>query len=336
MGLFKNKKDNIDINKIDKVTSNKVSLDCNRYKVSLQNNNCKPSVVISDYEIDLDLSKMVEINNLTIMSKSNALLSFFVPETIGKINNSVLSKELLASDIPFKDLTKSKAFKSAKRGFVLGNEGIIDQANFSKVNTQKAKVANGVGTAFNVVSFVVGQYNMVQIGKELQMINNNLNEIISYNKFKELGEIKMLIEVAESLSKFQIENMNNEELRKQAISQIVELRNKTISLLNKTNLEIQSITNSNVKKLDDFKNKLEKILYRKQCQQLLFSIIEKLGELDYAYNRGDKSLENAFCFRNKQLEECNLIADKIKAFNSIVLNIFVLMYNSIFIFYQKF
>lgn len=248
-----------------------------------------------------DLNYLAEITDKKVLAKiDNAIPA--VAKIISSVDagNKVKNLgELYQVVIPKgAELYKSKSMESAVRGFYKmdGVKGIAGNANLVKADGAAYKnlaVLNTVNAVMSVASMVVGQYFMTQINGELEGISSSVQEIADFQKNEYKSKVYTLIAEVQKASTFQVEIIDNNELRNRELQHLKSLEHECAELIGQANFSIEEIS----KKYDiDFKN-YEKTVDEAelwcQYQSVLLEVMNKLSELTYAMNLGAISLDNS-------------------------------------------
>ena len=119
-------------------------------------------------------------------------------------------------------LSNSKAMEGAVRGIYHDAGGIKGHANFVAVQAQKgtAVVANTAAAAMGVASMVVGQYYMKQINTKLGKISDGISKISDFQDNEYRSRVFSLLAHIKKIADFQVEILENNELRFSKISQL--------------------------------------------------------------------------------------------------------------------
>ena len=197
-------------------------------------------------------------------------------------------------------LDKSRAVKDTFRGtFREAKNSIQGQANFKPIDgaVTASQVANVTNAVMNVGSMVVGQYYMSEINSKLDDIDGNLNKISSFQNDEYKSKIMALSAEVKKISEFQIEVLENEEIRKRKLDKLDSLEHKTAELLGQANLALD-----NYKQSKDFKEYEKQIKSADEWfryQQILLDILYQIDNLIYVLNSGNVSKEQCFSLFDK-------------------------------------
>lgn len=194
-------------------------------------------------------------------------------------------------------LTQSRSMGGAVRGFYRGAENIRGHANLVAVdgNMGRGVAAMGVANAaMGVASMVVGQYYMTQINNRLDTISNDIKQITGFQGNKYKSKVYALIAGVQKSSTFQMETMENEELRQRELMHLKNLEHECAELLGQANLTLQDYTKKNGLGYEEYEKAVSSANRWYQYQQILLEIMGKIGELTYALNLGAVSKD--YCY----------------------------------------
>jgi len=182
-----------------------------------------------------DESKLVEITDSKVLARVNNLVPGLAQAGIAgsnavqaaKAGNEVLYRAIIPAGAK---LTNSQAMEGAVRGFYRGADGIQGHANLVAVQAQKgtAVVANTAAAAMGVASMVVGQYYMTQINAELGEISDGISKISDFQDNEFRSRVFSLVAHVKKIADFQIEIIENDELRLSKIAQLDILQHRCL------------------------------------------------------------------------------------------------------------
>jgi len=194
-------------------------------------------------------------------------------------------------------LSDSKAMQGAVRGLYHGADGIKGHANLVAVdgnmggNLAAINVANA---AMGVASMVVGQYYMTQINDQLGEINGELNKIGAFQDKEYESKIYALVAEVQKCSQFQVEIIENEELRRRELDHLMTLEHECSQLLGQANLTLKEYENKRGLDYASYEKQVKEAQTWYQYQQILLEVMFKIEELTYTLNLGQVSKENCF------------------------------------------
>ena len=242
-------------------------------------------------------SKLIEITDSNVLTRINHLVPGLAQSSNAVRNASQVAKQsgtLYKAVIPSgATLTKSATNSNAFRGIYHGAKGVKGHANLVPVDVgQGATVAaNTAAAAMNVGSLVVGQYYMTKINDELEEINKNISMISDFQDNEFRSKVFSLLAHIEKLANFQVEILDNDELRLSKISQLDNLEVQSTELLGQVNLTLIGSIKENKLKYSVYEKDLENMEKWHMYQQSLMKILSKISELKYTLHFGEVSRE---------------------------------------------
>lgn len=194
-------------------------------------------------------------------------------------------------------LTHSLDMDGAVRGFYHGADGIKGHANFVAVDGNPANglaTMSAVNAVMGVASMVVGQYYMTQINGKLDEINDEISRIANFqdNEFK--SKVYALTAAIQKCSTFQLEIMDNDELRNRELIRLDNLEHECTELLGQANLMLNEYSQRNNLKYGDYEKSVYDANSWFQYQQILLELLGKIEDLIFTLNKGAVSKENCF------------------------------------------
>lgn len=199
-----------------------------------------------------DESRLVEITDSKVLARVNNLVPGLAQAGLAgsnavqaaKAGNEVLYRAIIPAGAK---LTNSQAMEGAVRGFYRGADGIQGHANLVAVQAQKgtAVVANTAAAAMGVASMVVGQYYMTQINAELGEISDGISKISDFQDNEFRSRVFSLVAHVKKIADFQVEILENDELRLSKIAQLDSLEEECTQLLGQVNLTLAGFAKKN-------------------------------------------------------------------------------------------
>ncbi len=246
-----------------------------------------------------DENKLFEISDSRVLTHVNNLIPGLA-QVGNVVNNAVQAAQgngevLYRAIIPVgAKLTDSKAMGGAVRGIYHGADGIRGHANLVAVEAQKgtAVVANTAAAAMGVASMVVGQYYMPQINAELGEISDGISKIADFQDNEYRSRVFSLVAHVKKIADFQIEILENTELRLSKISQLDSLEEECTQLLGQANLALVGYTDKNNLDYDAYEKELTEVQNWYMYQKSLLDMINKISELRYTLHLGAVSREH--------------------------------------------
>lgn len=270
-----------------------------------------------------DENVLHEITDKNILIRLNGLLpqlaniagdkikENIVNRAVHNINNMELYQVLIPNGAV---LDKSKEVVGAVRAnFRDGGGRIAGQANLVKVKPNQiaqvqktAEMTNIVANAMNVGAMVVGQYYMTEINDKLEQMQGGIDKISEFQERQFKARILALIVKIGKIAKFNMEIIENDEIRKRSLDNLSRHEDEAIELLQQVNLSIDDLISKNQN--NDYNNyeknigEFEKLT---QYQQYLLSILEEIGRLNYFLNKGTSSSEMCYSVFEMYIKESN-------------------------------
>ena len=250
----------------------------------------------SEYKIDEN--QLVEIKDNKVLAHVNNLVPGLAQ--VGNVANNAVQAVQTNGETLYRailpagaKLADSKAMEGAVRGFYNGTEGIKGHANWMAVETQNATtaVANTAAAAMGVASMVVGQYYMTQINAELGEISDGISKISDFQDNEYRSRVFSLIAHVKKISDFQVEILENNELRLSKITQLDGLEEECTQLLGQANLTLVDYAKKSEFEFNDYEKKLKKANVWYEYQQSLLDILYKISDLRYTLHMGYVSRE---------------------------------------------
>lgn len=244
-------------------------------------------------EAFFDESRLFEITDSKVLAHVNNLVPGLA-QAGNAVNNAVQTaretgETLYRVLIPTgAKLSDSKTMEGAVRGIYHGTDGINGHANLVAVKTQEgtAVAANTVAAAMGVTSMIVGQYYMTQIHAELGVISNGISKISSFQDNEYRSKVFSLIAHVEIISDFQIEIIENNDLRLTKISQLDSLEEECTQLLGQANLTLAEFAERTNLDYKEYEKALGDAHNWFMYQTSLLDILYKISELRYTLYLG--------------------------------------------------
>lgn len=248
-------------------------------------------------EFIVDKSKLVEITNSKFLARVNNLVPGLA-QAGNAANNAVQavqanSEVLYRAIIPAgAKLTNSNSMENAVRGLYHDADGIKGHANLVAVEAQKgtAVVAN-TAAAMGVASMVVGQYYMTQINAELGIITDGISKISDFQDNEYRSRVFSLIAHVKKIADFQVEILENNELRLSKIAQIDSLEEECTQLLGQANLTLAGYATKKDLDYEVYEKEVNEAQNWYLYQKSLLDILYKISDLRYTLHLGAVSRE---------------------------------------------
>lgn len=250
-------------------------------------------------EVILDETKLVEIIDSKVLSYVNNLVPGLAQ--VGNVVNNAAQAAQANGEVLYRaiipvgaKLTDSKAMEGAVRGIYHGADGIRGHANLVTVEAQKgtAVVANTAAAAMGVASMIVGQYYMTQINAELGEISYGISKISDFQDNEYRSRVFSLVIHVKKITDFQVEILENQELRFSKISQLDSLEEECTRLLGQANLALAGYTKKSNLDYDAYEKELPEVQNWYMYQKSLLDVLYKISELRYTLHMGAVSREH--------------------------------------------
>lgn len=195
-------------------------------------------------------------------------------------------------------LDKSRAMEGAVRSsYREVANSIKGQANWMAVDNGVANnlaKLNVVNAAMGAAAMVVGQYYMTQINDQLKDITAGIEKIADFQEKEFKSKVYALVAEVQKSSTFQVETMENNELRNRELTHLKSLEHECAQLLGQANLSLQEITGKKNLDYAEYEKLISKAEIWYQYQQILLEVMYKISDLSYALNLGAISRENSY------------------------------------------
>lgn len=307
----KEKKKKLDISYSNEIIPN---TDCEVSPINEEFLALMPKIEFLPTEINLDEKPIHEISDGNVVAKLDAL----VPQIVQNFNNHVKNKSIeeLLNKVkegniyqviipPDAKLYDSKKLQGAFRGGYNINNKLAGQANLIPIDAENLTViSNTVADVMNISSMVVGQYYMAQIDTKMTEMQEGIDKIYDFQQTEFKARIIVLIGKVGNISKFNIEIIENDELRKRSLDDLSRYRDDAVELLQQVNLTIENIVSKgHNNEFDKYKESIEEVDKLISFQQYLFSILEEIGRLIYLLNKGTVSSDYCYSLYNIYIEQ---------------------------------
>lgn len=260
-----------------------------------------------------DESRLVEITDSKVLARVNNLVPGLAQAGVAgtnavqaaKAGNEVLYRAIIPAGAK---LTNSQAMEGAVRGFYRGADGIQGHANLVAVQAQKgtAVVANTAAAAMGVASMVVGQYYMTQINAELGEISDDISKISDFQDNEFRSRVFSLVAHVKKIADFQVEILENDELRLSKIAQLDSLEEECTQLLGQVNLTLAGYSKKNDLDYAAYEKELKEAQNWYTYQKALLDVLYKISDLRYTLHMGTVSREQCVALLptyTKQVED---------------------------------
>lgn len=164
-------------------------------------------------------------------------------------------------------------------------------------------VAKNATVAFEVASVVVGQYYMTQINAELDAISDGISEIQNFQDNEYGSRVFSIVTYVKELADFQMEILENNELRISKINQLDSLELECMQLLGHANLTLAGFA----EKTDLDYKEYEKVVGNAQnwfmYQKSLLGVLYRISDLRYTLHLGAISKTQCMTVLTKYIQQ---------------------------------
>lgn len=246
-----------------------------------------------------DEDRLVEITDSKVLAHINNLIPGLVQvgnaannaAQVIQANGEVLYRAIIPTGAKLAD---SKAMEGAVRGIYHGPNGIQGHANLVAVEAQKgtAFIANAAASAMGVASMIVGQYYMARINDQMDKISDGISKISDFQNNEYRSRVYSLITHAKRIADFQVEILENTELRISKLSQLDSLEEECTQLFGQANLTLASYTKQNDLDYNAYEKELLEVQNWYMYQKSLLDVLYRISELRYTLHLGSVSREH--------------------------------------------
>lgn len=195
-------------------------------------------------------------------------------------------------------LDQSIAMEGAFRGtYREVANSIKGQANWVAIDNSAANklaVMNVANAVMGAASMIVGQYYMTQINDQLEDINAGIEKIADFQQNEFKSKVYALVAEVQKSSTFQLEIIENAELRNRELTHLQALEHECAQLLGQTNLSLKDITENNGVDYSKYEKLIGEAEIWYQYQQILLEIMYKISDLSYTLNMGTVSRDSCY------------------------------------------
>lgn len=195
-------------------------------------------------------------------------------------------------------LDKSRAMEGAFRGYYreVANriQGQADLVPIDNAAANKLAVAGTANAVMGVASMIVGQYYMTEINDQLEDINARIEKIADFQQNEFKSKVYALVAEVQKSSTFQVETIENNEVRNRELNHLQALEHECAELLGQANLSLQDIASATNLDYAAYEKKVGQADLWYQYQQILLEVMYKISDLTFALNLGAISRENSY------------------------------------------
>ena len=138
---------------------------------------------------------------------------------------------------------------------------------------------------------IVGSYYMTQINSKLSIISDGISQIQYFQNNEYRGNVLSLVTHVKNIADFQVEILDNNELRFLKISQLDRLEENCTKLLAHANITLNGFTNKNELEYEEYEKELGNAQNWFMYQKTLLDVLYKISDLRYTLNFGSVTRE---------------------------------------------
>lgn len=264
-------------------------------------------------ETHIDENKLVEITNKKVLARVVDAVPEVAQAGVAAANAvqngaGALYRAVLPTGTKLVD---SADMAGAVRGFYRGADGIKGHANLMKVDTSAGVLTNAASSAMSVASVVVGQYYMSQINDQIEKISSSISQISDFQSKEFESRVLALLSQIKTMSEFQVEIVDNTELRQSEIMKLNHLEQECIELLGQANLTISDFLKKVNISYEVYKDVCIDIEKWYAYQKLLTELLYRISDLKYALHLGALSVEHCGALLNAYTEQSVKVSAKL-------------------------
>ncbi|ALB46537.1 MULTISPECIES: hypothetical protein [Clostridium] len=243
-----------------------------------------------------DETKLMEITDSKVLAQVTNLIPelFKAGNAAGnavqgaKANAEVLYRAIIPAGAK---LANSREMDGAVRGIYHGAEGVKGHANLLAVKKNSNVSRNVAASAMNLASMVVGQYYMNEINEELGEISAGITKISEFQDNEYKSKVFALVAQIQKVAIFQVDILDNDELRLSEIYNLNRWEQECIQLLGQANLTIAGFGNKENLDYEEYEKQLAEAQNWFVYQKTLMEVMIKIAELKHTLHLGSASRE---------------------------------------------
>ncbi len=184
-------------------------------------------------------------------------------------------------------------------------------------NLAKQQLTN---VGMNAASMVVGQYYMSEINDKLEDIKNSIDNISKFQDSEYLSKLLHTCSKINEITENQNDILSNDEVRKNAYSDIKDIETKCAELLGQANIQIgKDITDNELNAKNYFKKVKEIEVWYKR-QQVTQELLLKIGDLRFTLANGSEKSTLSHKQFNNYLDTTNRINKQLELWHNNYIN----------------
>ena len=255
---------------------------------------------------------------------TNRLVEIKDKELIKRINTSVPGalKAVAGADISaaFGEVSGSGSIFQA----VLPASAVMDKGaavattsavSLSETTISRVTALSAANAVMGVASMIVGQYYMSLIDTKLKDMSSSIEKITNFQQSEFRSKVYALVAEAQKISTFEVETLENHELRARELTHLRSLEHECVELLGQANLSLQEIANKQGLDFKAYDKATEDSEGWYQYQQILLKVVEEIADLSYTLNLGAISRENSHALCVPYIKQSDDTLEKLKGWH---------------------
>lgn len=317
----------------------------NKSKKTRIKENEKNDIVIKEEAQSYFPAIQIIENNDIIPSNKSLIKNEVVKNTLSKIDNVVpKSSNIVNSSKNIAKLTKngkvlfSASVEDTNKMLSAGSNKFYG-TQISKVPGQNKKLFSGqtqftketgltkdltkqqlTNVGMNAASMVVGQYYISEINDKLEDIKNSIDNISNFQDSEYLSKLLHICSKINEITENQNDILSNDEMRKNAYSDIKNIETKCAELLGQANIQISKDIIDNELNSKNYFGKVNDIEKWYKRQQITLELLLKIGDLRFTLANGYEKSTLSHKQFNNYLDNTNRINKQLKLWHNNYIN----------------
>ncbi len=185
-------------------------------------------------------------------------------------------------------------------------DDVVNSVAFQKFKSAVATVS----------SFVVSRYYMQQADDDLDKIQNALSKISDFLDSEFRSKIMALCAQVARISHFQIEIMEDDELRKKELMKLADHEHECIELIGQANISLEKIVKTAADDYEKYIVILNDMDKWYQYQSTLMCVLADISKLSFALNQGRISDEHCYTLYNMYEKKSSDVLSQIRRYHT--------------------
>ena len=232
-----------------------------------------------------DEKRLVEVKDKELIKRINVSVPGALKAVAGADISSAIG-EVTGSGSVFQAVIPAVS----KSETVVTNTAVLSSSAADKFS--RVTALSAANAAMGVASMVVGQYFMSLIDAKLKDLGSTIEKITSFQQSEFRSKVYALVAEIQKISTFQVETLENHELRARELSHLRSLEHECVELLGQANLSLQEISSKHESDFKSYEGAISQAESWYDYQQILLKVIKEISDLTYVLNLGALSREN--------------------------------------------